>query len=149
MKNLTKLAVQEVADTLLETDSVTTTLDVKNALRKDGYWARQEAVSDYMAELGDEGKFWYTDNGQHRLYELAPSSTALATQPTTTLVLDPTMDDAEVLDTPVKGCWQVFVYTDRTRTMYIGDSVPRNVARALGEVTLVEPYKNVGANKYK
>ena len=161
MENLTKKAVKESADYLLQASDITTTLDVKARLRGLGYWARQEEVSDYMLELADnDGCYTWSDtqtNGNsHRAYELGYGATAsqappITNQPVTiaSWAVDPTMDDAEVLDDPIKGCWQVFVYTDRTRTMYIADSVPRNVARALGEVTLAEPYKNVGANKYK
>lgn len=70
MKNLTKQTVQAVAETLMRQNGQTTTLDVKNALRSQGYFATQNAVSASMDELAAERNWVYDPNGPYRIYQM-------------------------------------------------------------------------------
>ncbi|MEM8601463.1 MAG: hypothetical protein AAGF99_16220 [Bacteroidota bacterium] len=68
---LTPAAVRETALMLMRTTGTTTTLDVKQALREQGFWATQTDVSTAMDILaGDLGWLWIT-NGFYRTYALA------------------------------------------------------------------------------
>ena len=48
----------------------TTTLEVKNALRSQGYFATQSAVSNWMDELATELSWEYDATGPFRIYRL-------------------------------------------------------------------------------
>ena len=72
-KDLTVDAVREALYALLDEGDTTTNLDIKEALREDGYFAVQEDVSNYMDQIVVED---FTDgldfsfNGQYRTYFL-------------------------------------------------------------------------------
>ena len=68
MQTLTKKIVQDVGTHLIESNGSTTTLDVKQELRNQGYWAVQHEISTFMSQLADDGVFKYTDNGTYRTY---------------------------------------------------------------------------------
>jgi len=73
-KLLTWEAVRAEAARQLYAHGSTTTLDVKEALRADGYWATQTDVSYLLANLAQfEGWAWRY-NGHHRTYTLATAS---------------------------------------------------------------------------
>lgn len=67
---ITKDIVKDVAEELMEENGQTTTLEVKEELRKRGYFAVQKEVSDLMFDLGHE-EDWNIQNdptGTHRVY---------------------------------------------------------------------------------
>ncbi len=68
MKPLTKNAVHDAAASLMGINEETTTLEVKDLLRKQGYYAKQEDVSVMMDQLCHEMDWEYHFNGQFRVY---------------------------------------------------------------------------------
>lgn len=66
---LTQQAVQEAAETLMLLHDKTTTLDVKNYLRRQNYLAFQRDVSLFMNNLVQRQATWKAnDNGRYRVY---------------------------------------------------------------------------------
>lgn len=74
MKNLTKEAVKEAAEYLIEAFGTTTTLDVKNRLRQVGYQAFQNEVSNLMDTVTAEERWQFNHNGRYRVYRFGPDS---------------------------------------------------------------------------
>ena len=68
LRPLTLEAVWDTAESLIFANGSTTTLEVKRALRGEGYLARQQEVSAAMAYLAEEDQWSYTCNGRHRTY---------------------------------------------------------------------------------
>lgn len=79
-KTLDKAAVKTAAEKLMKDNGSTTTLDVKNALRKDGYFAEQRTVSDYMTTLSSEEQWDYTSNGSFNTYAIPDPTAVVVTQ---------------------------------------------------------------------
>jgi len=67
-KTTTKNDVQVVAQTLIELNGETTTLEVKNELRANDFWATQQIVSTFMQDLKNEGVIDWRHNGDYRIY---------------------------------------------------------------------------------
>lgn len=69
-KTLTQDIVRDVANELISLNGSTTNLDVKNELRKRGYWAVQSDVSDFMQNIASSvGSGWDTsNNGKFNTY---------------------------------------------------------------------------------
>lgn len=78
-KTLTRDVVRDVAKDLLESNNTTTTLEIKQELRKQGYWAKQDDVSTHMDNIYFNENWTYTDNGGHRVYEELGRSGVLST----------------------------------------------------------------------
>jgi hypothetical protein len=72
MKLLTKTAVHDAAESLMGINEETTTLEVKELLRKQGYHAVQEDVSVMMDQLCHEMGWDFHFNGQYRIYRKKP-----------------------------------------------------------------------------
>jgi predicted DNA-binding WGR domain protein len=70
MKNLDKSAVLKTAEKLIVQNGSTTTLDVKNYLRNNGYHATQSDVSRWMDELCIQENWIYSTQHNHRVYRL-------------------------------------------------------------------------------
>jgi len=70
MENLTKQAVCDVAQTLINTNGSTTSLDVKQGLRIQNYWADQSTVSGHLQELAEEHD-WDVTTGRFNTYRLS------------------------------------------------------------------------------
>lgn len=74
MKPLTDLAVIQAAEELMFQTGQTTTLDVKNLLRKQNYEATQAEVSSRMENVARQ-ESWRIDNaGAYRVYKPAPDT---------------------------------------------------------------------------
>ena len=74
MKNLAKQDVKDAAVKLMQSNGSTTTLDVKNELRSQGFWATQNQVSDFMNDLHNEESDWVFDNPNgFRVYRIDAS----------------------------------------------------------------------------
>ena len=74
MKTLTQEAVKEAAEDLIEAFGTTTTLDVKNKLRQQGYQAMQADVSRLMDTVTAEERWQFNHNGRYRVYRFGPDS---------------------------------------------------------------------------
>lgn len=70
MVTLTREDVARVARALITLNGTTTTLDVKNALRRLGFWAKQADVRYFMLDItSKDGDIKYDDsNGMYRVY---------------------------------------------------------------------------------
>ena len=74
-KTFTKDDVKRVAESMMQVNGSTTTKDVKDQLRAEGFFAKQAAVSEMMATLCDEETDWqYSFNGTYREYTLGNSA---------------------------------------------------------------------------
>lgn len=65
-KTTEKDDVKRVAEQLIEDNGSTTNLDVKMQLRKEGYYATQGIISNFMSELIDDEGWHVTNNGRFR-----------------------------------------------------------------------------------
>lgn len=62
--------VLRVAKALIKQADSTTTLDVKNALRNEGFWATQEIISVVMDKLAEDGELVHNFGAPYRTYTL-------------------------------------------------------------------------------
>lgn len=68
LRKLHTKAVKMAAENLMLTSGATSTLEVKNQLRKQGYLAFQSEVSDCMDRIAAEQGWCYVFNGFFRIY---------------------------------------------------------------------------------
>lgn len=78
-KTIDKSIVKHYAEALMNKNGSTTTLDVKNALRADGYFAEQAVVSGHMSTLNSEEGWDYTSNGSYNTYSIPDPIAAVTT----------------------------------------------------------------------
>lgn len=71
LKALNINSVQAVAEELMLKKGWTTTLEVKEQLRRNGFYAIQVEVSSAMDFLAWENKWYYECNGKYRIYQFA------------------------------------------------------------------------------
>lgn len=67
-KAIDKAAVKKAAEELFDANGKTTTLEVKEKLRADGFFALQNEVSQFMSEISAEEDWDYQSNGQFNTY---------------------------------------------------------------------------------
>ncbi|WP_338762542.1 hypothetical protein WAF17_17815 [Bernardetia sp. ABR2-2B] len=79
MKTLSLIDIQLVAHEHFKKRGFTTTLDVKNELRKKGFHAIQSEVSLWMDELATDEEWDYESNGTFRMYSLGDDEQYSAT----------------------------------------------------------------------
>lgn len=65
---LSMAAVYETAEALMARHGSTTTLEVKNGLRNQGFWALQADVSEALRALAHTLGWTFTSNGRFRTY---------------------------------------------------------------------------------
>ena len=104
-----KLTVLSIASVMFDTQPEVTTLEVKQALRNHGFYAKQAEVSTLMIDIAKTEGWDFKDNGTHRTYRLAPISNPIVTNP--------------IITAPVVGDWCVssttngeVMYVDKTKT---------------------------------
>ncbi len=68
LKKVTLESVRSTATTLILAQGVTTTLDVKRALRHRRYWARQADISQKLIRVALREGWSVNDNGTFRVY---------------------------------------------------------------------------------
>lgn len=68
LKPLTKAAIRSAAIHLMERNYSTTTLEVKQLLRIQNYWAIQATISRWMEELAQEENWYAVSNNYHYNY---------------------------------------------------------------------------------
>lgn len=73
MKTIDSTVVLATAMSLIDTNGSVTTLEVKNSLRSEGYWAKQPEVSKMLADVAQSAGWTFTDNGVHRTYVNHPT----------------------------------------------------------------------------
>lgn len=72
MKSLKQKDVRKVALDLMHQNGITTTLEVKNALRNAGFFALQDDISCLMDRLASKKGWFWRFNGRFRTYALYP-----------------------------------------------------------------------------
>ena len=72
MRQPTKDDVHAVAVRLMQQHGTTTTLDVKNDLRSQGFYAEQANIARFMAQLSREQRWTWESAGKHRIYSHSP-----------------------------------------------------------------------------
>lgn len=75
MKPLNDLAVLQAAENLMFQNGQTTTLDVKNMLRQQGYEATQSEVSSRMDNVSKQENWHINSAGAYKIYKPAPDTT--------------------------------------------------------------------------
>jgi predicted DNA-binding WGR domain protein len=74
MKALDKAAVLAAAEELMSKFGTTTTLDVKNRLRNNGFMASQAEVSQWMDVLAREENWAFAQQNNFRVYRIGPDT---------------------------------------------------------------------------
>ena len=130
MKNVTLLAVKHAALLLIETNKITTTLEVKGLLRSLDYFAEQDEISFFMNEAAQELPLLFSTASGHRIYTLPP---------VTVLYAADAADAADVAD--LGGVSQDlydaanFRYTSRSGELVLLYNDPSIIQNLGGEVT--------------
>jgi hypothetical protein len=111
MQKLTRNDVREVARALITLNGETTNLDVKQALRKKGFWATQREVREFMLDITakDSDMQYRDDNGVYRTYFFQTPDTPTTTI-SATLSTDPTnvpVASALVHASPSNNAWPI------------------------------------------
>ncbi len=73
-KPLNRTSIQEIAERLMISNLETTTLEVKNQLRKEGFYAEQKEVSRWMLQLATWQNWAMVNAGNHRIYRFKDDS---------------------------------------------------------------------------
>ena len=136
MKNLTDQAVIDIAKGLIAANGKTTTLEVKQGLRNDGFFATQSEVSMVLDSLYHYEGLEFANNGMYREYFLAGAAPAsvIGTAMITTAksfnkpVKVPSTPAVEVA-TPSIGDWKVFENGTPNNCKYYASGCSRNAAR--------------------
>jgi hypothetical protein len=95
-KTLNRLDVLNMARALITVNGMTTTLEVKNVLRKRGFFATQDMVREFMLDITSKGgEIQYKESGDgYRIYYFVDESpTVPAANNTAILYSDPTDGD--------------------------------------------------------
>lgn len=113
-KTLTRDDIQDVFEELLATNGHTTSMEVKEELRKKGYWATQQVVGPALQELAAENEIDFSFNGRYREYQMNMVGSSGTLLPTPGPIPAPkppkvvlTPDDREPLDEAIDGDWEV------------------------------------------
>lgn len=99
--------LRQAALDLIATNGHTTTLEVKEELRVQGFWAQQQAVSVDMDLLAEGGELMHDDGlttRTHRIYSL-PNPQQLTSDPMPTVVnaVDPVQNPVAQIKTNVSN----------------------------------------------
>lgn len=117
MKQLDYSAAEEVFDELLEENGETTSLDVKQRLRKNGYWAEQAETTQFVRQIAFDKDLDWDFNGQYRTYfkesnstkqNLVPASNTTASIPGVVKKFTDPANPADRLpiNSPITGDWE-------------------------------------------
>lgn len=166
-KKLKESDVLEVTETLCKNNQTTTTLEVKNYLRRQGFFAKQQDISMLMDRLNDNGDVTWAESGSGwRIYSLVDPilqtksqdvlGTSISTSPTPIPI--PTNDSSngdsndDDNSSPKKtrkvkvGDWKCYLANPIVGVpfyeSYIGENLTRNQARW-------KYTKQVDMNEYK
>lgn len=82
-KHIDKDIVKQAAILLMGRNTKTTSLEVKEYLRSEGYWAKQDKVSSLLQELQTEENWGKHDGGGHLVYSPGPASSSSSSVNTT------------------------------------------------------------------
>jgi hypothetical protein len=68
-KNITEQDVKDTLIKLIDEKGCTSALEVKKSLRKDGFWALQNEISELLGQVHREAGVIRTNNGSYFIYE--------------------------------------------------------------------------------
>ena len=122
---------------LIDENGKTTTLEVKASLRSDGFWVKQDGVSDIIAEYVDydSNEYTFTIDRNHRVYEPIANIVHMPAKASVPSFVGKPKTVAKV------GDWEA---TDGTDTQTYCD-MTRNQARYLFSKQFDVPYISVNA----
>lgn len=134
MKTISLNDVIVVAADLMVKNGQTTTLEVKNELRNNGFKAFQVEVSQLMDTAKSSENWDVNDNGIHRTYSVV--LTKASTPATTTAPVVKAAKPTRAAFLGTSGDWEVNSVTD-SQVLYFGshltrDEVRRAYAKAVG-----------------
>lgn len=132
-KTLTKDAVKIVAERLMFNLMAITTLEIKNELRKEGYWATQRQVSTFMRDLCIENNYDSQTTGQYNIYRMKdntnPPISILDNINSVALTHKVKGQDVITKDSPIDNDWIVTSVTKPTVTLYFDKNYKRDQVR--------------------
>lgn len=155
MKNLTDVVIMSVAYDLITKNGKTTTLEVKKALRADGYFATQDEVSVTMSNLYAVHDLEFINNGRYREYYLSsnPPASAPSTSsyPNVKAVKTVTSKDVTEVTMPNVGDWEVVnpVITFGPKKYYAAAGSTRSAVRYAYTQSVGGLYIDTRARKVK
>jgi len=149
----TKDEVKEKFLALLKNEGQITSLEIKDALRKDGFWATQMTIGPMIHKIADEDNIHWDFNGTYRTYyykvAVTQTSTGLISANHTTVKpksIDP--KDKEPLDTPEDGCWECKVPGLSFYVMYFTSKLTAGQARSAYQYITSANYVDIRSRKY-
>jgi hypothetical protein len=108
---ISKTDVKRVAATLIAAVGTTTSLEVKNQLRAEGFEAHQNNVSTFLQEVAAEESYKTDVKQQHGVsYNQYSAPVAVAAPPTTTVAPTSASADPGILDKVVNAIFNIFGY---------------------------------------
>jgi hypothetical protein len=111
-KTLEKTDIESVFEDLLDKNSQTTSLEVKEELRNKGFWATQAVVGTELRKIADEKECDWNFNGTYRIYYepgtlMSPTSVQTVTVTSSPPKLPIPNDLRDPITNPVKDDWEV------------------------------------------
>jgi hypothetical protein len=134
-KTLDKADIEAVFDKLIDENGQTTSLEVKEELRNQGFWATQAVVGVELRTIADAKGCDWDFNGTYRTY-YEPGTQNMSPTPVQTTTVVPTApklpipdDLRSALDTPSKDDWEAVA--PGNGTMYFSGQLRPGQAKSL------------------
>jgi len=151
----TKDQVKAAAEKLAEVNGTITTLEVKNELRTQDFFATQAFVSQVMDELCSENSWNFHYNGTYREYtDLIPVANITSTTTSPTSIDEVTLKDhdrtvhiIDVLNNPVTDGW--VGYSAGCPNAYFDTTCTRDIARRAYSKLYNVDFNDVRAKRVK
>lgn len=147
-KFLDKDDVDSVFTDLLETQGQATSLEVKQELRNQGFWATQNEVGVMLRDIAAESGIDWDFNGVYRTYIKPGTTLSNASTPTTVKAPAANPADREPKDTPDVGDWLAYDAQDPTHELYFKGSLTAAQAKYAFTLETGRDYIDVRVNRY-
>ncbi len=142
--------VEKVFDQLLTEDGETTTLQVKQELRNNGYWVSQNEISNacHLLYRDNPTKYKRVFLSGHKVYSFAPQTATPVTTvaPTQPVVQVKVFPDAVEIQIGQAGDWEVESPSEK---IFVKGDTSRNKARAFLSKKTGEEYLTITAVRIK
>lgn len=141
----TTIDVLDVAEQLIKDNNETTTLEIKEELRKKGFKAFQSDVSEVMATEHHTRNFSYSENGTHRIYSIVTSQPQYLSSGglgsvgillpqsnvNTSQIHSYKRKDGLIVQNinRQKGAWTIFDVNNKANILYFPSNISRSMAR--------------------
>jgi hypothetical protein len=136
MKTLDVAAVVDTAKDLISKNGQTTNLEIKKALRANGYYATQSEVADIMNSVYSSSNLEFTYNGTFREYfesnQVVSASTIISVTSLTSKSSKTPRPHIPAVEVghPLKGDWFVFDANDNDDFKYYAAGPSRGTVRS-------------------